>query len=304
MNEKCGFFLWGTDAERSELERFGETLASRAARTKPQVSVAIVSPAREVAPIPPPVPPPAPVPASVVPAPRSLKHPIYEKRGMYPKLSTIPDDDDFDYFQDTPTKPRPGSERRRRPQDEEEEPYWEYSDEDLYSAHPTGPKRPRFETQYMEDVELSSPPISPEAQRRVSPPRKPITLQDPFTTPTKQITHTPNTPPDTRHVKSPGSTLPSVSQSLIKQLQPFAGQLGDSLWSDLKDHLVRCGRVADGAIKGRDSARSSALKKDARIEELEKDIRILKAEREVDKAIIAALQRNVDVLTGKVKPSD
>jgi len=41
-----------------------------------------------------------------------------------------------------------------------------------------------------------------------------------------------------------------------------------------------------------------------RIEELERRVRILESEREVDRAVIGALKRNVDVLTGKVKRTD
>jgi len=67
---------------------------------------------------------------------------------------------------------------------------------------------------------------------------------------------------------------------------------------------LRCGRVADGAVKGRDAARSVSRKKDIRIEELERKVRILEAQREVDRAVIGALKRNVDVLTGKVQRTD
>jgi len=80
--------------------------------------------------------------------------------------------------------------------------------------------------------------------------------------------------------------------------------LGGTLWQSLRDHLLRCGRVADGAVKGREAARAVNRKKDIRIEELERRVRILEAEKEVDKAVIGALKRNVDVLTGKVKRTD
>ena len=68
--------------------------------------------------------------------------------------------------------------------------------------------------------------------------------------------------------------------------------------------MLKCGRVADGAVKGRDAARGVLRKRDLRIEELERKVRILESEREVDRAVIGALKRNVDVLTGKVKRSD
>lgn len=67
---------------------------------------------------------------------------------------------------------------------------------------------------------------------------------------------------------------------------------------------MRCGRVADGAVKGRDAARAVNRKKDNRIEELDRRVRILESEREVDRAVIGALKRNVDVLTGKVSRRD
>jgi hypothetical protein len=41
-----------------------------------------------------------------------------------------------------------------------------------------------------------------------------------------------------------------------------------------------------------------------RVDELERRVRILEAEREVDRAVIGALKRNVDVLTGKVRRTD
>jgi uncharacterized protein YqfA (UPF0365 family) len=67
---------------------------------------------------------------------------------------------------------------------------------------------------------------------------------------------------------------------------------------------VRCGRVADGAVKGRDAARAVNRKKDIRIDELDRRVKVLEAEREVDRAVIGALKRNVDVLTGRIKRTD
>jgi hypothetical protein len=92
-----------------------------------------------------------------------------------------------------------------------------------------------------------------------------------------------------------------LSYSLLQQLEPHQKSLGSGLFTDLKDHLLKCGRVADGAIKGRDAARTVVGEKDKRIGELEKRVMILESEREVDRAVIGALKRNVDVLTGKVE---
>jgi hypothetical protein len=80
--------------------------------------------------------------------------------------------------------------------------------------------------------------------------------------------------------------------------------MGTQLWQAVREHLLRCGRVAEGAVKGRDAARGVVRKRDLRIEELERRVRILESEREVDRAVIGALKRNVDVLTGKVKRTD
>jgi len=74
--------------------------------------------------------------------------------------------------------------------------------------------------------------------------------------------------------------------------------------TSLKDHLMKCGRVADGAVKGRDAARTEIKKLKITVEEFETRVRILEAQREVDRAVIGALKRNVDVLTGKVKRTD
>lgn len=68
--------------------------------------------------------------------------------------------------------------------------------------------------------------------------------------------------------------------------------------------MFRCGRVAEGAVKGRDAARTANNKNLIRVDELERRVRILEAEREVDRAVIGALKRNVDVLTGKVRRTD
>ena len=218
---------------------------------------------------------------------------------IYPPL---PDDDGFDYI-NTPTR-RPGTVRRKFV--EEEEVFdWEESDEEVYRrklvlADLPAPKRPRFDDfEQMQEPEFS-PPASPVA--RTKPPKG---LADPFITPPRQIASTPHTPPETRPVKSRGSaSLLPISFALLHQLDGYQEALGSGLWTALKDHLLRCGRVADGAVKGRDSARAAITEKDNRIEELEKRIRILEAEREVDRAVIGALKRNVDILTGKTKRTD
>jgi hypothetical protein len=211
---------------------------------------------------------------------------------IYPRLPP-PSDDGFEYF-DTPTKQRPA-----RPV--EEPTYdWEDSDEELGYKKAINPiKRPRFggyDYVPMEELEISPPP-SPPVQKRYN-------LGDPFATPPKQVTSTPHTPPDTRPTKTPGSNLSPLSYSLLHQLGPHAQTLGAPLWQALQDHLVRCGRVADGAVKGRDAARAVNRKKDIRIDELDRRVKVLEAEREVDRAVIGALKRNVDVLTGRMKRTD
>jgi hypothetical protein len=229
------------------------------------------------------------------------------------------DDEEFSYF-DTPTKPPPPppTKSKRAEQEPEERQYdWEDSDEEITMGYPTTShrrpygKRPRFEMgpparEMMTEIELS-PPQSPMATTVVHPAaaiRKPTLLADPFTTPPKQVHSTPHTPPDTRLPKSPASNLQPISLSLVHQLDSHKDSLGRTLCDRLADHLMRCGRVADGAVKGREAARSVNRKKDVRIEELERRVRILESEREVDRAVIGALKRNVDVLTGKVSRKD
>lgn len=212
---------------------------------------------------------------------------------IYPSLPP-PSDAGFEAF-DTPTRHKPA-----RPL--EEPTYdWEDSDEEQgYKRSIVNPiKRPRFglhDYEPMEELEMSPPPSPPV--------RKRPTLGDPFSTPPKQVTSTPHTPPETRPIKLPGSNLSPISLSLIHQLGPHAQTLGGPLWQSLQDHLLRCARVADGAVRGRDAARSIIRKKDIRVDELERRVRVLEAEREVDRAVIGALKRNVDVLTGKVQRTD
>jgi hypothetical protein len=179
---------------------------------------------------------------------------------------------------------------------------WEESDDDVVAYKKsvveqiTPRKRPRFDDlDPSEDVEYS--PSS-------SPPFKKPNLADPFTTPPKQITATPHTPPETRVSKSPSANLLPVSYSLLQQLGPHAAGLGTPLWQAIREHILKCGRVADGAMKGRDAARSVSRKKDIRVDELETRVKILEAEREVDRAVIGALKRNVDILTGKTRRTD
>ena len=244
---------------------------------------------------------------------------------MYPRLPPPPpppaEDDEFEYF-DTPIKTKPVQryQQKRLVQREEEEQEedlydWENSDEEIPYRKPAlmlpPAKRPRFDFDAMQDLEYS-PPTSPHPHR----PAK-QTLADPFTTPPKQVTSTPHTPPDTRVPittaaattttgagKSPAANLLPLSYSLLHQLSPHAAGMGTPLWQGVREHLLRCGRVADGAVKGRDAARAVVRKRDLRIEELERRVRILESEREVDKAVIGALKRNVDVLTGKVQRTD
>ena len=254
------------------MAQFGETLADRN-----RTDITTAPPIREVEPA-----------RQDIPA---SKQPPAEK--LYPKLPPAKDDG-FEYF-DTPTKLRPQS-RGKRTIDENIYD-WEESDEDiaykktLFLSHITPAKRPHFE---METQDIS-PPLSPQPKKRSSP--------DPFTTPPKQITSTPHTPPDT-HVKPSRTHLLPLSYALLHRLSDHSASLGTNLWENLNEHLIRCGRVADGAVKGRDAARAVSRKKDIRIEELERRIRILEAEREVDRAVISALKRNVDVLTGKTIRTD
>lgn len=225
------------------------------------------------------------------PAKKGIYQPIPQ---IYPRLPAV-EDDGFEYF-DTPTKAKPA---RGRKDYYEDEYVWEDSpteDEfDIMEPEPdytTGAKR---HVHPMQDADLS-PPASPPARKKV--------LADPFTTPPKQITHTPHTPPDTKAAKSPTTNLTPLSYALINRLSPHARTLGAEMWANLKDHLLKCGRVADGALKGRESARAAVKEKEIRIDELERRVRILESEREVDRAVIGALKRNVDVLTGKVKRTD
>jgi hypothetical protein len=215
---------------------------------------------------------------------------------LYPRLD--PQDDGFDYF-DTPTKPKSNVMPPKTPGNDFFD--WEESeDEGVYKKHigvdrhVSPVKRQRFDDiDTMADLEFS--PLS-------SPVHKKPALGNPFTTPPKQITATPHTPPETRPV--PTTSLNPLSYSLLQQLSPHASTLGRSLMASLKDHLMKCGRVADGAVKGRDAARTEIKRLKITIEEFETRVRILEAQREVDRAVIGALKRNVDVLTGKVKRTD
>ena len=240
-----------------------------------------------------------------VTAPPSKQSPIVPK--LYPRFPPPAEDDGFEYFQDTPTKQRPQTRGKRPPPVEEDIYDWEDSDEAgeveykksiIRKMSPT--KRPHFEIEgygSMDDGELSP---------HMSPPFKKPNLSDPFTTPPRQVMSTPHTPPDTRVVgnTSRTSNLLPLSYSLLHQLSGHTSTIGGPLWQSLREHLLRCGRVADGAVKGRDAARAANRKKDILIDELERRIRILESEREVDKAVIGALKRNVDVLTGKVRRTD
>jgi hypothetical protein len=226
---------------------------------------------------------------------RPLSKAIYQPiPRIYPKLPPV-DDDGFDYF-DTPTKPNPGrGQPQAEPMDLDDYDWEDSEDEFLFKKqepYHAGDKRPAG----LMGGKTLSPPSSP-------PPRK-KTLADPFTTPPKQVTATPHTPPDTKALKSPHITLTPLSYVLLNELSPHAKTLGQRTWQNLKDHLLKCGRVADGAVKGRDVARVAIKKGEDRIEELETRVRVLEAEREVDRAVIGALKRNVDVLTGKVKRTD
>jgi hypothetical protein len=210
-----------------------------------------------------------------------------------------PEEDEFNYFA-TPTKPK--LPLPRAPSPEEKLYDWEDSDDEYYfnkkhigrDRHVSPVKRPRFDDiDPMADIDFAPPP---------SPVHKKPMLADPFMTPPKQITSTPYTPPETR--LAPATTLNTLSYSLLQQLSPHSPTLGKPLFQSLRDHLFRCGRVAEGAVKGRDAARTANNKNLIRVDELERRVRILEAEREVDRAVIGALKRNVDVLTGKVRRTD
>lgn len=263
---------------------FGETLTVRRGSV---AEPAVVPPIRDVEALKEVV-----VPPSKQPPP--LQHPIQR---LYPRLPPA-EDDEFEYF-DTPSKPRPQTREKPHPVDEEIYDWEDYDDDTAYKKSVVGrissPKRPRFEVESIDDLDFS-PPRSPKKHK---------TLSDPFTTPPKQITSTPHTPPETRPAQqTPGTNLLPLSYSLLHQLSPHSATLGVTLWQSLREHLLRCGRVADGAIKGRDSARAVSRKKDIKIEELERRVRILEAQREVDRAVVGALKRNVDVLTGRVERTD
>lgn len=228
-------------------------------------------------------------------APPSRQAPVQR---LYPRIPPS-EDDEFEYL-DTPTKAK--APQPRTMPTEEDVYYWEESDDEEVAykksllAKITSRKRPRYEElDQLEDIDdslLSSPPY-----------KKP-NLGDPFTTPPKQVTATPHTPPETRISKSPSANLLPLSYSLLQQLGPHASTLGTPLWQAIREHILKCGRVANGAIKGRDAARAANRKKDIRVEELETRVKILEAEREVDRAVIGALKRNVDILTGKTKRID
>jgi hypothetical protein len=241
----------------------------------------VVSPAAQV-------PTPAPAATEVPPS----KQPQLVQT-MYPRLQPA-QDDGFEYH-DTPTK------RKESKSAEIETHDWEESDEE-YSykknifARTSPTKRPRFDLD-PEPIDFDlSPPESPISKRRH--------LSDPFTTPPKQITSTPHTPPETRPTYTPTTNLLTLSYSLIHQLGPHTNTLGSPLWQSLREHLLRCGRVADGAIKGRDAARAASKKKDERIDELERRVRLLETQREVDKAVIGTLNKNVSELIGASRRSD
>ena len=251
------------------------------------------------------------IPPSKQPQPQRPQTPVTSVPAgrIYPTLPTTDEEDEFNYF-DTPSKPPVQPVITTKSTKRAEETYeWEESDEEVTGyRRPYRGKKPRFELpradpSMMEEIELSPPqsppPVAPLHRKPAS-----TTLADPFTTPPKQIQSTPHTPPDTRALKSPTTTLQPLSLSLLYQLDPYKESLGRHLYDRLSDHLMRCGRVADGAVKGRDAARAVNRKKDIRIEELERRVRILESEREVDRAVIGALKRNVDVLTGKVNRRD
>lgn len=213
---------------------------------------------------------------------------------IYPLLPST-EDDEFEYF-DTPTRPRLSVARKQKLAEQDSYHWEEPDDEDVpYKKNVimqlATNKRPRFDDP-MEDIEYSPP---------MSPPFKKPNLGDPFATPPKQITSTPHTPPDTKGAPSAGTNLLPLSYSLLHQLRPHAPTLGTSLWQSVRDHLLRCGRVADGAVKGRDSARTVMKKREKQVEGLEHRVKVLEAEREVDRAVIGALKKNVDVLLGKDK---
>jgi hypothetical protein len=305
QTEQCGFFLWDTDAAARERDRYGETLAPNQGSIVPFTTAAAV-PAQETAAAGGDKPPVAAVrvntPSGIAaPITRNVPPPLTKQTvfpKVYPALAGL---DDVDYL-DTPTK-RPSRVRRNSAAEEIYD--WEDSDEERRIARALTdfppPKRPRFDIDFepMQELEIS-PPASPRARN------KPIRgLADPFTTPPRQVTSTPHTPPETRLHKSGGSaTLLPHSFALLHKLEGHQEALGADLYTALKDHLIRCGRVADGAVKGRESARAALTEKDKRIEKLEMAVRILEAEREVDRAVIGALKRNVDVLTGKEKRTD
>jgi hypothetical protein len=293
MDDKCSFFLWDTDAEAREKVQFGEALAGRAPTTtvaEPETPAAAPTAA--------PAPRVRPPGGFAAPITRNVPPPSKQFPKVYPPLAA--DDDGFDYL-DTPTK-RPVRRKSNDPYDDDFD--WEESDEDVHRRKPVQElppaKRARFDVpDSMPDFEFS-PPASPAVRTKA-----PKTLADPFVTPPRQIMATPHTPPDTRPLKSNSPpNLTPLSYSLLHQLEPHQKSLGSDLFADLKNHLLKCGRVADGAVKGRDAARAVAGEKDKRIGELEKRVMILESEREVDRAVIGALKRNVDVLTGKVKRTD
>ena len=299
--DKCRFFLWDTDAEAREKAQFGDNYTGFpkfAANEDPPaapVDIAVVPAGPTVAPVRDTLPP--------------SKQPVAR---VYPRLN--PQDDGFDYH-DTPTKGKAPISRLKSPA-EETFPDWEDSDEEVvYKKHigrnrAVSPiKRPRFDDRKpnfenrdsMAGIEFSqlSPLPSPVHKR-------PIGLGDPFQTPPKQVTSTPHTPPETRPVQT--SSLNTLSYALLQKLSPHQSALGTTLFQQVQDHILRCGRVADGAMKGREAARTANRDNlvrikdmESKVEYLERKVGLMEAEREVDKAYIATQQKNVDNLTGKTK---
>jgi hypothetical protein len=225
-----------------------------------------------------------------------------EKRAVtrYPELP--PQDDGFRYM-DTPTKVRRRGAPVAAPAPDPLTEFmdWEVSD-DNDDAFLTKHSRKRTRIESENSLAFTdSPPPSPKRPTHAAPlSRK---LLDAFTTPPRQIASTPHTPPDTRH-KSPGDKLNPITYSLLQQLSPHQKDMGVGLWESVRGHMLRCSRVAEGAVKGREDARHEILLARGKVEELERRVRILEAEREVDRAVIGALKRNVDILTGKSKRDD
>jgi hypothetical protein len=217
-------------------------------------------------------------------------------RSLYPRLPADDDEEDGFHYYDTPTKPKSALKHAAA---DEEDYEWEVSEDDVrglkQNASTGSLKRPRFDLDFDSDImraiEMSSPPESPVVKKRA--------LADPFTTPPKQISSTPHTPPDTHPSKKSPPNLFPLSQSLLLQLAPHAPSLGPTLWATLREHLMRCGRVADGATRGRDAARVEITNKDTRIKELEKRVSWLETQRKADRAMIESLNTSISDLIEK-----